>query len=285
MVCKNCGADLKPGIKYCLNCGNYIDEDDNEEEVSETEDSLSLSDLQNNISDDDKKLEFDDNYSFDQPEDKTKKKKRKTKLNVKDMLIYGVLILIILVSLIVMLVSIVGGSKKKAVTQPTTTTVEDNVVKMKDYTIKFSGKLNYSQDGEVIYISDDENYTFSYRNSLDDYEKYSKDLSILENSLKKSGYSVLNSEKREIDENEFIIYKFKFDNTTKYLYVTKVDKKYITMGTIEEMNNGDWREALTSINKINKNIKFSKDSESSSDEKIDNVLNNSTTDLNKIIKG
>lgn len=284
MVCKNCGADLKPGIKYCLNCGNYIDEDDNEDDVSETEDSLSLSDLQNNNSDDDKKLEFDDNYSFDQPDDKTKKNKRKTKLNVKDMLIYGVLILIILVSLIVMLVSIVGGSKKKAVTQPTSTVVEDNVVKMKDYTIKFSGKLNYSQDGEVIYISDDENYTFSYRNSLDDYEKYSKDLSILENSLKKSGYSVLNSEKREIDENEFIIYKFKFDNTTKYLYVTKVDKKYITMGTIEEMNNGDWREALTSINKINKNIKFSKDSGSSSDEEIDNVLNNSTTDLNKIIR-
>ena len=277
MVCKNCGADLKPGIKYCLNCGNYIDEDDNEDDVSETEDSLSLSDLQNNNSD-------DDNYSFDQPEDKTKKKKRKIKLNVKDMIIYGVLILIILVSLIVMLVSIVGGSKKKAVTQPTSTVVEDNVVKMKDYTIKFSGKLNYSQDGEVIYISDDENYTFSYRNSLDDYEKYSKDLSILENSLKKSGYSVLNSEKREIDENEFIIYKFKFDSTTKYLYVTKVDKKYITMGTIEEMNNGDWREALTSINKINKNIKFSKDSGSSSDEEIDNVLNNSTTDLNKIIR-
>lgn len=285
MVCKNCGADLKPGIKYCLNCGNYIDEDDNEDEVSETEDSLSLSDLQNNISDDDKKLEFDDNYSFDQPEDKTKKKKRKTKLNVKDMLIYGVLILIILVSLIVMLVSIVGGSKKKAVTQPTSTVVEDNVVKMKDYTIKFSGKLNYSEDGDVIYISDDENYTFSYRNSLDDYERYSKDLSILEGSLKKSGYSVLNSEKREIDENEFIIYKFKFDSTTKYLYVTKVDKKYITMGTIEEISNGDWREALTLINKINKNIKFSKDSDSSSDDEIDKVLNNSTTDLNKIIKG
>lgn len=284
MVCKNCGADLKPGIKYCLNCGNYIDEDENEDDVTETDDSLSLSDLQNDISDDDKKLELDDSYSFDQTEEKTSKKKRKLKLSVKDMLIYGVLILIILVSLIVMLVSIVGGNKKKAVTQPTNTVIEDNVVKMKDYTIKFSGKLNYSQDGDVIYISDDENYTFSYRNSLDDYERYSKDLSILENSLKKSGYSVLNSEKREIDENEFIIYKFKFDTTTKYLYVTKVDKKYITMGTIEEMNNGDWREALTSINKINKNIKFSNESDSSSDDEIDNVLNNSTTDLNKIIK-
>ena len=280
MVCKNCGADLKPGIKYCLNCGNYIDED----EITEVDDSSSLSDLQSDISDNDKKIEFDDNYSFTESEEKSTKKKKKLKLSSKDMLIYGVLILIILVSLIVMLVSIVGGSKKKSVTQPTTTAVEDNVVKMKDYTIKFSGKLNYSEDGDVIYISDDENYTFSYRNSLDDYEKYSKDLSILEGSLKKSGYSVLNSEKREIDENEFIIYKFKFDSTTKYLYVTKVDKKYITMGTIEEISNGDWREALTLINKINKNIKFSNDSDSSSDDEIDKVLNNSTTDLNKIIK-
>ena len=32
MVCKNCGADLKPGIKYCLNCGYYIDEEDLEKE-------------------------------------------------------------------------------------------------------------------------------------------------------------------------------------------------------------------------------------------------------------
>ena len=166
MVCKNCGADLKPGIKYCLNCGNYIDED----EISEVDDSSSLSDLQSDISDNDKKIEFDDNYSFTESEEKSTKKKKKLNLSSKDMLIYGVLILIILVSLIVMLVSIVGGSKKKSVTQPTTTTVEDNVVKMKDYTIKFSGKLNYSEDGDVIYISDDENYTFSYRNSLDDYD-------------------------------------------------------------------------------------------------------------------
>ena len=282
MVCKNCGADLKPGIKYCLNCGNYIDEEDNDE-LSESDDSLSLSDLQNDMSDNDKKLDFDDNYSFDNSEEKVSSKKKKIKLSLKDMLIYGVLILIILVSLIVMLVSIVGGNKKTT-PQPLNTAVEDNVVKMKNYTIKFSGKLNYSQDGEIIYISDDKNYTFSYRNSLDDYEKYSKDLSILENSLKKSGYSVLNSEKREIEENEFIIYKFKFDSTTKYLYVTKVDKKYVTMGTIEEINNGDWREALTSINKINKNIKFNDDSDSSSDEEIDKALNNSTTDLNKVLK-
>ena len=36
MVCKNCGADLKPGVKYCLNCGNYIDEADMVEENDNT---------------------------------------------------------------------------------------------------------------------------------------------------------------------------------------------------------------------------------------------------------
>lgn len=281
MVCKNCGADLKPGIKYCLNCGNYIDDDDKDDD-SGVEDSLSVSDLQNDVSDADKKLEFEDDYSFEE-EKPVSKSSRKMKLGFKDLIIYGVLILIIVVSLIVMIVSIINGNKKTVAPQPTSTVVEDNVVKMSNYTIKFSGKLNYSQDGEIIYISDDENYTFSYRNSLDDYDRYSKDLSILENSLKKSGYSVLNSEKRDIEGNEFIIYKFKFDSTTKYLYVTKVDKKYITMGTIEEIDNGDWREALTLINNINKNIKFNSDS-GTSDEEIDNVLNKSANDLINLIK-
>ena len=176
-----------------------------------------------------------------------------------------------------MIVSLVNGNKKTPVNpQPTTTTLEDNVVKMKNYTIKFSGNLNYSQDGEVIYISDDKNYTFSYRNSLDDYERYSKDLTILENSLKKSGYNVLNSEKREVNETEFIIYKFKFDSNVKYLYVTKIDKKYITMGTIEEVSGGDWREALTVINKINNTIKLTDSGDS--DSEINNALDNSTMD-------
>lgn len=284
MVCKNCGADLKPGIKYCLNCGEYIDDEDEKDNgESGVEDSLSLSDLQNDVSEDDKKLELDDEYSFE--EGKTENsKKRKMKLKTTDLLIYGVLILIIVVSLIVMVISIANNSKKKTTPQPTSTIVEDNVVKMNNYTIKFSGKLNYSQDGEVIYISDDENYTFSYRNSLDDYEKYSKDFSILESSLKKSGYSVLSSEKRDIDGNEFIIYKFKFDSTTKYLYVTQIDKKYVTMGTIEEIKDGDWREALTLINNINKKIKFNSDSNTDNDDDINNVINSSSTNLSKILK-
>ena len=279
MVCKNCGADLKPGIKYCLNCGYYIDEEDGDSK----EESLSLDDidLSTNTEGEDSKLVFDD-YADDSSKT-VSKKSRKKKMTMTDMLIYGVLILIIVISFIVMIVSIVNSNKKTSVSpQPTVTNVEDNVIKTKNYTIKFSGKLNYSQDGEVIYISDDKNYTFSYRNSLDDYERYSKDLTILENSLKKSGYNVLNSEKREVNETEFIIYKFKFDSNVKYLYVTKVDKKYVTMGTIEEIDNGDWREALTVINKINGTIKITDSGDS--DTEINNVLNNSTTDINGIIR-
>ena len=245
--------------------------------------SLSLDDidLSTNTDGEDSKLVFDD-YADDSSKT-VSKKSRKKKMTMTDMLIYGVLILIIVISFIVMIVSIVNSNKKTSVSpQPTVTNVEDNVIKTKNYTIKFSGKLNYSQDGEVIYISDDKNYTFSYRNSLDDYERYSKDLTILENSLKKSGYNVLNSEKREVNETEFIIYKFKFDSNVKYLYVTKVDKKYVTMGTIEEIDNGDWREALTVINKINGTIKITDSGDS--DTEINNVLNNSTTDINGIIR-
>lgn len=272
MVCKNCGSDLKPGIKYCLNCGYYLDEED---------DSSSEKTLSDELNDDSSNI--DSNSVFDDYGDESvsQKKSKRKKLTMTDMLIYGVLILIIVVSFIVIIVSIVNGGKKPTNPQPTTTNVEDNVIKMKNYTIKFSGKLNYTQDGEVIYITDDKNYTFSYRNSLDDYDRYAKDLTILENSLKKSGYNVLNSEKREVNEKEFIIYKFKFDSNIKYLYVTKIDRKYVTMGTIEEISGGDWREALTTINKINNTINISDSGDS--DTEINNVLNKSTTDLSKII--
>lgn len=274
MVCKNCGADLKPGIKYCLNCGYYLDEDDDK-----TEQNDSLSDISDDVSSDNSDSTFDD---FGEDLKEQKKSKRK-KMTMTDMLIYGVLILIIVISFIVMIVSLINGSKRTSNNpQPTNIKVEDNVIKMKNYTIKFSGKLNYTQDGEIVYITDDKNYTFSYRNSLDDYERYSKDLTILENSLKKSGYNVMNSEKREVNDTEFIIYKFKFDSSVKYLYVTKVDKKYVTMGTIEELSNGDWREALTVINKINSTIKINDSDDSDSD--INNVLSNNTTDLSKLIR-
>ena len=53
MVCKNCGADLKPGVKYCLNCGNYIEDDEETDEEKDEE----KDDLENDSEDD---LSIDD---------------------------------------------------------------------------------------------------------------------------------------------------------------------------------------------------------------------------------
>ena len=54
------------------------------------------------------------------------------------------------------------------------------------------------------------------------------------------------------------------------------------MGTIETIDDGDWKEALTVINGINKNIVFN-DEEVSEDD-ISKVIENSTSDLSKIIR-
>ena len=36
MQCPNCGCDLKPGAKFCFNCGFYLDngEDEKKEDIS-----------------------------------------------------------------------------------------------------------------------------------------------------------------------------------------------------------------------------------------------------------
>ena len=296
MVCKNCGADLKPGVKYCLNCGNYIEDDEeNEEEKDELEndsdDDLSMDDINLNLSnnkdekiDSDIDIDFDDN-SYDEKIDvveDNKKKKKKMKLSMTDILIYGILSLIIIVSLIVMVLSLANGNKETNTTpQASSTPVQDTVVEMNDYTVKFPGNLSYSQEKDVLYISDGDKYTFSYKNSLEKYEKYSNDITIIENSLKKSGYTVISSESRLVNNTEFLIYKFKNNGSIKYLYVTQVNDKYITMGTIEIDDDGDWKDALPVINKINRKIKFK--NEESEDDEITKVIENVTSDLSKII--
>ncbi len=301
MVCKNCGADLKPGVKYCLNCGNYIEDDEETDEEkdeekddleNDSEDDLSIDDINLKLSDNEnEKIESDkesdekDDISFEEKVDiveEPKKKKKKMKLSMTDIIIYGVLSLIIIVSLIVMVLSLTNGNKQTNTTpQSSSTPVQDTVVEMTDYTVKFPGNLNYSQENDVIYISDGDKYTFSYKNSLEKYEKYANDITIIENSLKKSGYTVISSETRLVNNTEFLIYKFKSNSTIKYLYVTQVNDKYITMGTIEINDDGDWKDALPVINKINRKIKFK--NEESEDDEITKVIENVTSDLSRII--
>lgn len=287
MVCKNCGADLKPGIKYCLNCGNYIDDDDDDEkELAEEMEEVAVdNDDKEEDNKEDYELSYDDlssvsdDESSDEEEEKPQKQRKKLNMSLTDMLIYGGLILVIVISLIIILVSL--ATQKKHVEQPTPEVkVVDNKVSIDNYTITFSGKLNYNQEKNIIYITDKENYTFSYRNKVDDYKKYATDLTILSKDLKNNGCSVISTETKKEGNTEFIIYKYKMTNETKYLYVTPLKEKYVTMGVIDEIDGGQWENALAVIAGINSNIKFN----NSDSEEIDNVINNAVSDISNILK-
>lgn len=288
MVCKNCGADLKPGIKYCLNCGTYIDDDDDEKELAEEMEEVAVE-----VDDSEEKNETKDEYelsyedlgdnqddnNYEEVEEKPKKQRKKVNLSLTDMLIYGGLLLVIIVSLIIIFVTLTKQNNKD-VEQPTEVKVVDHKVSIDNYTITFSGKLNYNQEKKIIYITDKENYTFSYRNKVDDYKKYATDLTILSKDLKNNGCNVISTETKKEGSTEFIIYKYKMSNETKYLYITPLKDKYVTMGVIDMIDGGQWENALTVISGINSNIKFN----NSDTEDIDDVINNSVSDISKILK-
>ena len=170
MVCKNCGADLKPGVKYCLNCGSYIDEDDMlEEEVQDNH----VDEIQDNST----TIEEIPMVEEDVVEEKPKKKRRKRKMKLKpmDLIIYLGLISIIVVSVIIIVVTLT--KKDDTPTTPSEPiVVEDSKVTMSDYTVTIPGKLRYTTESNRLYVSDNENFTFSFNVSEDNYKKYSDDL-------------------------------------------------------------------------------------------------------------
>ena len=255
MTCKNCGADLKPGVKYCLNCGNYLDED--EEEV--VEEGVSLEELNREINmeedttDDDSKKEKKEKK--EKKKEKKKKKKKKSKLNVGDILIYCGLVLIIVISMTVIVITAVNGSKKK---EPPMQQIVDNKVKMSNYTVTLSGKLKYSVEGNIIYITDGENFKISYQNSEDDFSKYESNLDLLSKDLEQKGNEVVKSGVKEKKDAKFIVYDYKEKEKkdVKHLYITKVNDKYITIGMIEMIKGDNYDDALSLIGEINKSIKF-----------------------------
>ena len=277
MVCKNCGADLKPGIKYCLNCGYYIDEEDLEKENTGEEETV----VDTGETTDDLSIPSDDDYKMDDFD--SSKSKKKMNMSIKDMVIYGVLILIFVASILVMIFA-----PKKTTTTTTGPTpspsivYEDNVVDIEDYTVTFRGQLRYTVEGKNLYVTDGENFTFSYNVTKADYNKYAGDLSILTKDLEKRGYEVLGTEKKEVDSTEVIVYNLKVDDETKYLYLAKVDSNHICMGTVETLEGGNWSSALDDVVKINRSLKFKNDT--SDGEDLESVMQNASSNLSKGIK-
>ena len=293
MVCKNCGADLKPGMKYCLNCGNYLDDDD-DNLVEEKEDDIvldnELDDLPMSYSDNSDNTYVDlgknDYKKFNSHDNNFKvevsSSKKKKSLKMSDLIIYGILFLIIIVSALVLVTSIAKGNKTTNTVVPPSTPVKDSVVKCDNYTITFSGELIYNKEGSVIFISDGTNYSLSYKNTVDSFDKYS-DMSLLRESLKSTGYNVLYEEKVDVDNNTFLLYKFKDSNTVKYLYLTKLNDSYVTMGVVEPISGGEWKKSLNLVNSINKSIKFG-DNDNNASDNTDSVLNDAATSLYSVIK-
>lgn len=277
MVCKNCGADLKPGIKYCLNCGYYIDEEDFEKENTGEEETV----VDTGETTDDLSIPSDDDYKMDDFD--SSKSMKKMNMSIKDMVIYGVLILIFVASILVMIFA-----PKKTTTTTTGPTpspsivYEDNVVDIEDYTVTFRGQLRYTVEGKNLYVTDGENFTFSYNVTKADYNKYAGDLSILTKDLEKRGYEVLGTEKKEVDSTEVIVYNLKVDDETKYLYLAKVDSNHICMGTVETLEGGNWSSALDDVVKINRSLKFKNDT--SDGEDLESVMQNASSNLSKGIK-
>lgn len=273
MVCKNCGADLKPGVKYCLNCGSYIDEDDIVEEVEENESLIDITDdgeVSNEIGNDD--INFDNIPTIEADEvvekPKKKRKRKKIKLKLMDIIIYLGLLSIIVVSIVIIVLTITKKDNPSK-TPPTPTVIEDSKVTMSDYTVTIPGKLRYTTESNRLYVSDNTNYTFSFNVTEDNYKKYSDDLTILSKQMEKSGYTVENSEKKINGTEEFIIYRIKVSSTVKYFYATIIDDRHTLMGIIEVLESGNWEESLPNITTVKKSI----------------VYNNAENDVNKALEG
>ena len=249
MVCKNCGADLKPGVKYCLNCGNYIDEadmveeNDNTTETSDENDSSYIEEIP--------KIEED----IAEEKVKKKRKRKRHKLKLVDIVIYLGLFSIIVVSIIIIIITINKKDDTPSVPQEPTI-LEDSKVTMSNYSVTIPGNLRYVTESNRLYVSDNNNFTFSFNVTEDDYKKYSTDLSILSKQMEKSGYVVENSEVKTNGTEEFVIYRIKVSSTVKYFYVTTLDDKHTLMGIIEVLESGNWEAALPNITLVKNSIAY-----------------------------
>lgn len=243
MVCKNCGAELKSGVMYCLECGSYVDD---------TSDS------------------YDDDDSSGGKGSSSKKKvvkrrKYKVKMTLKDWLIYGGLFLVLVGSIVVIVITIVNGSKKEEVVIPSepTTPVEpvkqDQTYTLDNYTLVVDKAYNSDVQNDMLYISDYVNFTLNFQVTSDDYEAYLNDSKILEDDLKKHHYDVVSSFEKTSGSRKYIICVIKVNGATGYVYISRITDKYYATGKIEELTANKWEEALPALDKVISTVQITED--------------------------
>ena len=283
MVCKNCGADLKPGIKYCLNCGYYIDdsesvEDDYVEDSnnSNTDDVMDYNDADSYDSASSMNYE-QDSYDYEEPSAPSRKKKRKS-LGVTDIIIYTVLVLIIIVSVVVIIIN-PGAIPSRIVQQEENEEViEPSTVEMSNYTVTFPGELYYGVENEILKISDKENYFFSYTLLKSAYSKYMTDSTLFAKDIEKMKYVFSSSEKRTVNSREFVIYSIQNpEGTNMFYYFTKADDSHIVGGFIYNIG-GEWSLCLEVISDLCDSIDYSSGKNTTNNgDSVEEVMNDSLT--------
>lgn len=238
MVCKNCGADLKPGIKYCLECGSYVDEEEEEE----------LEEENGELSSDYKPVEF---------REPAKRKKKKLNLTTTDYLIYAGLLIVMIGSIIVIIVAVVNNNKTS--NTPTTQEVEvkqPTKVTVDDYTVTVPAGLAHTVEGSTLTVSDNKNFSFSYSLQKENFDTYLDDHSIVENQLKSANYTVNDISEKTVNNKTFLVYDIMVNNEREMFYLTRVNSRYTAMGVINVFENGNFESALTNIESVNSSISF-----------------------------
>lgn len=251
MQCPNCGCDLKPGARFCFNCGYYLDDGDEEKKEDTTSDKL------DDIPDDSVDFSEDDS-SFDTP-------KKKKSFNIKDNIIYIVLGIVLVISLILLVYGIVSkNSQSNVPVTPPASTKPEMKITVDDYKLTVPAGFDYQIEGKSVFISDDEKYNFSFRINKGDYDNYSKNMDTLSEELKKSNYNIKSAEKKTIGEDELLVYTISLDSDVKYLYLTKYNSEKISMGVISIHNKTNIDEICKVILKVTKSVKYDNDSEDKS---------------------
>lgn len=241
MVCKNCGADLKPGIKYCLECGSYIDEEEDVEVEEETEE----------LSTEYKPIEFRDI-------EKPKRKKRKLNLTTTDYLIYAGLLIVLIGSIIVIIVAVVSSNNANKTVQDPSSLVSQTAktLTIDNYTVKVPAGVNPTVDGSTLSVSDNRNYSFSYTLQQQSFSNYVNDHSIIENELKAANHQINSFTDKDVNGKKFLIYDITVNGEREYFYITKTNDKYTAVGVITILTNGNWELALNVIDEINQTVTF-----------------------------
>lgn len=251
MKCPNCGADIKPGANVCLNCGYYINSDDDNETTDET-----FSDS------------FDEITDSETGSTSDKSSAKNKFFDLKGNIIYIVFGTILFFSLCLLIYGIATKKDKSTKVTPTSTPTSEvkktaKTVEVDNYKLTVPAGLDYQVDGRSIFISNEENYNFSFRINDGDYNKYSDNVEGLSKKLIDSGYDIKDSEKKKINDKEMLIYTLSLDSDTKYLYLTEYNSEKIAMGVISIHNETSVDDACKVIlNVLNSVVEMDEDSSS-----------------------